>query len=222
MAELQLTFAQCLKLFSEATANSMKYAEICAMMALRHFADHGNLTYCQQFMDAMPKNYIRKTAFLKWLANFAPITMEKDKLLKDTSENAVAFDLDGAEKTRFWEFAPDMEAIAFGPNDVINAIKAVIKKFENPKRSTPENDLASAAVVNLKNYVETKVNKAPGNLPDQGLDPAAGDRIGEQDADADAGLERLAELADLAATNEGMAESLTINDLGGDQAEATA
>lgn len=227
MAQKDLTFAAALALFTTATADSMKYAEICAMMALRHFAEHGNLVYCQRFMDAMPKNYIRKVAFVKWLANFAPVTMEKDKLLKDTSEGAKEFDLDGAAKEKFWEFAPDTEAVAFGPDDVLAAIKALIKKFENPKRSTPKDDLASAAVVSLKNYVETKAPKAPGNVAgeDVVLAKAVTDALAEHDAEQnDAEAEATAQAvvngleADLASTETMIDEgSPVINDLGGVQ-----
>ena len=204
MAQKDLTFAEALKLFSEATANSMKYAKLCAMMALRHFAEHGNLTYCQQFHDAMPVNYVRRVAYLKWLAAHAPVTMEKGKLLKDTSDTANELDLDGAEKKPFWDFAPDTEAVAFGPDDVLAAIKAIIKKFENPKRSTPKDDLASAAVVSLKQYAETKAPKAPGNIDDETVSLDGGD-------------DEIDDEAEDAATNEGMAETLTINDLGGVQ-----
>jgi hypothetical protein len=179
MAQKDLTFAQALKLFSEATANSMKYAQICAMMAIRHFADHGNLVYCQQFMDAMPKNYIRQVAFQKWLVAHAPVTMEKGKFLKDTSENAAELDLEGAEKEHFWDFAPDKEVLSFGPDDVMDALKAIVKKFENPKRFKAKDDLASAAVVSLKNYVATKAPKTTGNLPEQGIEPTVGEQIGD-------------------------------------------
>src|SRR3546814_10635520 len=81
-------FSKKLKLFIGATRNSMKYARECAEAGLRHFAEHGDTVFCQELLDAMPKNYVRRAAYLKWLSAHAPITMLENKLAKDKSDEA--------------------------------------------------------------------------------------------------------------------------------------
>lgn len=163
MAKEKLSFDVALKRFKSATQNSMKYALTCSIMSLEHFAEHGDLSKCQAFLDAMPANYVRKAAYLKWLTAHAPVTIEKGTLKKDTSEKALkAVDLDGARSISFWEFAPDPELVVFQTGDVVQAVLGVIKRFENSERYKPGDETAARAVQTLKNAV---ANVAPkGNV----------------------------------------------------------
>jgi hypothetical protein len=128
-----LTFETALKRFVTATNSSMRYARICAEMALEHFAEHGNITMAQQLLDAMPQNYVRRAAYLKWLDAHAPITMEGGKLRKDTAPNATEFNVELALSKPFWDFAPDPEQVHFGSDDIVVALKGKLRTFRNDR-----------------------------------------------------------------------------------------
>jgi hypothetical protein len=147
-------FEKALKGFVKATASSMKYALACSQLALTHFQEHGDLTPAQRFLEAMPKNYVRRAAFLKWLAAHAPVTMENGKLLKDKSDKAIDFNLDGAFAKPFWEFAPDQEEVIFSKADVLAAFMATVKRFRKDKtKPATEADMA------IVNQIEAEIKR---------------------------------------------------------------
>lgn len=129
-----LAFAKSLKGFIGSTAASMAFARECSHLALEQFKLHGDLSLCQQFLDAMPKNYVRRAAFLKWLKAFAPVTMDdkEKKLVKDKSDGAIDnadIDLEAAFKEDFWNFAPDPEQVLWAETDVVKSLENAVKKF---------------------------------------------------------------------------------------------
>ena len=150
------TFTKNLVAFKKVTERSMELALVLSQAAILHFEEHGQLHYCQEFLDAMPNNYSRKPAFLKWLAAHSPITMVDGKLKKDKAENAQAFNTAGAMKKPFWEFAPDKEQVIFGSDDVVIELHKVLKRFANGKRyaASPEGkhalEMAATAITKLE------------------------------------------------------------------------
>lgn len=147
------TFDVALTRFKTATRSSMKYAQLCSEYAIQQFHDHGNLNQAQAFLDAMPKNYVRRTAFLKWLAAHSPVTMQENKLLKDVSEKAQPFNLEGALSVCFWDFAPDKEQIVWDFNDVVVALKRTVAKYENAERFAPKNEDAKLKLEGVKQQI---------------------------------------------------------------------
>lgn len=123
-------FKIALREFSKSAHNTMKYARICAELAILHFEQHGDLVYAQAFLDNMPKNFVRRAAFLKWLAAFSPVTMSQGKLAKDKGAKAISFNTEKALATPFWDFAPDPENVMWGETDVVKALKSAIRRFD--------------------------------------------------------------------------------------------
>lgn len=158
-----LTFEAALKRFKSATTSSMKYARICAEMALREFASSGNISMCQQFLDAMPKNYTRKSAFIEWLVAHSPAELIDGKLRKDPNDTANAFNLEGATAKPFWDFAPERPVQNFSAKDVIEAIHRTVKKFENSKKYAPATPEAAARLATIKAAVENLDKVQPAN-----------------------------------------------------------
>jgi hypothetical protein len=150
----ELSFADCLKRFVSATKNSMKYAILCSEMGLAHFEKTGDLVYCQSFMDAMPKNFIRKTAYLKWLVAFSPAELKGGKLVKDKSETANPFDLDGARQITFWDMLPEKEIKNFAAADALAAVVKLLDGYDNAQRFKPEDEIATSYVANLRRAVK--------------------------------------------------------------------
>lgn len=139
------TWTKTLKAFKALTAKSMGLARSLSEAAIAHFEAHGDLVYCQELYDVMPKNYVRRVAFVKWLAKYAPVILIENKLLKDKGPEAVPFDLKGANAKPFWEAIPNTEQVTFVFDDVVKALKATAHKFRKD-RYNPSDAKAMAAV----------------------------------------------------------------------------
>jgi len=148
-------FDKSLTDFKNATAKSMAAALICSQIALQHFHDHGDVSLCQRFHDAMPKNYTRRSAFIKWLASFSPIALKGGEFAKDKSDTAVDWNLEAAFAKPFWEFAPEKEILDFTSADIISDLKRVVKKFKNEDRSKPADAEAVALLAQVETTIET-------------------------------------------------------------------
>lgn len=149
-------FAGHLATFTKLTVDGMASARLCAELALTHFAKTGDVIYLQNMLDVIEKegkNYVRKAAFLSWAIAFSPLTSEKGKLRKDKSKDANPFNLLGAEEKPFWEFAPEKEAVAFGYNDVVVKLKAVIKGYKDEKKFHAASEKATELVSTVEKFV---------------------------------------------------------------------
>jgi len=145
--------------FKKATASSMDLARVLSHMAIEHACKHGNLSYAQKFVDAMPINYLRKTAFVEWMKAFYPLAVAGSIktgyiLTKDKSPEAIEPNLEGALKVDFWDFAPEAETINFGQAEVFKAVRATLNKFSKVnKDGKPKyhatSDKASLAIMQL-------------------------------------------------------------------------
>lgn len=148
-------FAGLLQVFTTAIVSAMSTSTELAIMGLEHFAadskgNSGDLSYCQRFLDAMPKNYTRVAAYITWLKAHAPVTVEgnvKDgyRLKKDKSDNAVALNIKAAKEKPYWEFSPAKEGVNFGVEDVMKALMRVVKTHRDSNHK-PTSELAIIAV----------------------------------------------------------------------------
>jgi hypothetical protein len=164
MAE-KLTFKQALLNYTKATTDSMRWAKQCADMAILHFEEHGDLCYAQAFYDAIPNNYGRGVAFLKWMAEFSPMQVtsqgKKRVLSKDTvraeKEGDDAFNTEKALETPYWDFAPDKEQYVYEEADVIKLMDRVVKRLENTEKSAPKDEAATRRVEMARKWVDTQL-----------------------------------------------------------------
>lgn len=147
------TFEKALSLYKRASDNSQKLARQCAQMALRLFLEHGNITQCQQFLDAIPANFQRRAAYVKWLMAFAPVSYEKGQLSVDKSEGSKEANLDGALAVDWWDFAPDKEVIHFAKGDVIVQLERVVKRYTKSDNYKAKDEEAIAIVKKAGDFV---------------------------------------------------------------------
>ena len=147
-------FATNLDKFKKAASQTMKLALALANYSIVTFEKHGDLGAAQRFLDAMPKNFIRRAAYLKWLAAHSPLTMEQGQLKKDKSEDATAFDVEGALQVSFWDFAPDQEDIVFEGPTLVAELNRVIKKYKGDKYA-PKDDAAKDILAKAERLVGT-------------------------------------------------------------------
>lgn len=164
-------FNAALQTFSRSTKSSMNAAKVCAETALQHFHDHGDTVLCQRFVEAMPKNYGRKTAFLLWAKDHSPIlqiteTVEDkkvQKLVKDRTEAAIDWNLEAALEKPFWEYAPEKAQVAWGFDDVVKSITSALSKFEkSPKYKKGATEETTRRLSVLKEGMSELVEKAKG------------------------------------------------------------
>lgn len=150
--------------FKSSTTASKNYAKVCSEAALEHFAEHGDVVYLQEFLDAIPTNYGRKAAFLQWAKDFSPLAMKDGKLVKDKSDKANPFDLPGAMSEPFWHHSPDtaIGAVFFTEDDVVKSLSRALKRLEakKPKTETAKIELykAKALVASLDPHPTEPVN----------------------------------------------------------------
>ena len=144
-------FQETLKRFVSAQKNTIKYANLCAQLALTHYQHSGDSVYCQQFYDAMQSNFMRRVAFVKWLQAHAPIIFDAGKFTKDKAEDAQGWDVDKALAVSFWDFAPDPEEIHYGQGDVVKAISGLANRYLKDNY-TANDEEAEAVVAKLQKF----------------------------------------------------------------------
>lgn len=143
------TWSKNLKAFVAATGTSLKLAVSLSLAALEHFAKHGDTIYLNEFMEAMPENYIRRSAFATWAGAHAPLGMVNGKFVKDKAK-AEVIDWDNedgetkarllkaaAEKT-FWDFVPDKKPVIVTSDDVVTNLFSMINRLRNTKTHDPD------------------------------------------------------------------------------------
>lgn len=152
-------FDKALAKFVSATKDSMTNARLCAEMAIAHFAEHGNTIWLQRFFDAMPQNWTRKQAFLKWAVAHSPLAMVNKKFIKDTSETAMPFNIEDAVKKPFWDFAPEMEPISYSADDLKAALVNLVKRYQG-KRYLPTDQDAMQELARIEGMVTAITGQA--------------------------------------------------------------
>ncbi len=138
-------FDEALETFKRSIKESMDAALVCSVLAITMYAEHDNLNWCQKFLDAMPKNFTRRAAFLTWLAAHSPILYADGKLSKDKAEDAVMFNLPAATSKSFWEYAPAKEDTILDDTDAFKRLMQTVKYF---RRDTVKTSDKIKAVVN--------------------------------------------------------------------------
>lgn len=138
-----------MKGFKATTLQGKKFARQCAEMALIHFEAYGDTVYCQSFVDTaneVGKNYVRVQAFLAWAQEYSPLKQEGGRLVKDKSADAAVFDIAGALKISFWDFAPEQAIKAFDSQEVAKLLLGVVGKLRNTEKWQPKDNSAVDAL----------------------------------------------------------------------------
>jgi len=174
-----VAFDKLLAVFVKSTRESMDAALELANMCILHYAGPtkdgekaGDTSMAEKFVNAMPKNYIRQVAFLDWMRFHSPLKVTGNvedgfKLSKDKSPEAVkrGWRVDAAILTPFWEFKKaDQEVKPFGSNDVVKALRASLKKFEDGEKFEASSKFATLAVADAKGMINKLAVQINDNL----------------------------------------------------------
>lgn len=157
-------FEAVLRLFVNATNTSKKHALTLSIMAIETFAEHGDLSKAQKFLDAMPQNFLRKQAFIAWLVNFAPVKLEKGKFTKDQKRGSMKIDLAAAKVKAFWDFEPEKPIVNYGFDDVRTQVLRLVKRYENSERYKAKEESAIGFVKALETFANTYTPPAASNV----------------------------------------------------------
>ena len=157
-----------LKGFVRAVKTTQNAARECSNFAILHFEKCGDLGPAQRFYDVLRaegnSKFLKRDGFLIWLASHAPISVEKNVLLKDKSKDAQKFDTATAIATPYWMFSrDDDEAAAFFADDVWKEVLRVFKKYDGAKY-TPKDEAGATAVKQVGDLMK---QRAPGLMVDQ-------------------------------------------------------
>ena len=150
MPKAEFNFDAKLKSFITATKRSMELAWELAQYTFVQFEEHDNLTPAQTLFDAMGKhgkNYVRRMAYLKWLADNSPVKIEKGKLSKDKEKDAKPFNRKKAFAIKFWEANPDPEQIPFSALVVDKRVMGVIKSLKDDRHVATDDKAKKALAI---------------------------------------------------------------------------
>lgn len=154
------TFKTKLEELKQALGNSMALARELAETSLRIFEQDGNLNYIADLTNAIPTNFGRQTALIKWFKDHSPSVVNFDKnsntysWKKDKAENANAFDVEKACQTPFWDYAPDTSVKLFASSDVDKRLLGVIKSFKDESKNKPMNAKAVQHLAELEQVIQ--------------------------------------------------------------------
>jgi hypothetical protein len=168
--DFKATFAALIETFIRATIDGKVAAQELANMAISVFADNGDLSYAETFIKAMNehgKDYVRKQAFLAWLAFHSPVQVDDngnvvEPLKKDKSEDAREFAIAEALAVSFWAFKPETPIKMFYAESVVSAMRQSLKKFGGDKweaGSEAARDLVRQANKAITDFEANVVNK---------------------------------------------------------------
>ena len=142
-----VTFDVALADFIESTKRSSNAARMASELALVHYFNTGDLSYCQRMYDSIPKGYVRRQAFVRWLGAFMPVVIENHRLFKDKRPEAVEMTEENVVKAlskSFWEFAPDPEEIELDVKQVKDKVLGTIRSLHGARYTT---DVAAKAML---------------------------------------------------------------------------
>jgi hypothetical protein len=152
-------FDTALKAYSATVTKNMEAARSCAIFAMQHFAEHGDTTLMQRFLDAMPKNYARRQAFVTWCHDFAPVDVTHEgkgvvKLIKDKTRADMAVDLEKALKADFWDYSPEKPIVPFTAEGIVEALNKTVHKFHNAKKYEPDTPEDAAYLAEVEAHLK--------------------------------------------------------------------
>ena len=112
----------------------------CAVSALHHAAEHGDLTFLRRIVDAMPKSS-RRLALIHWATNHAPVKYQKKdgqfKVIKSKNQ-AENWLVNTAMETPFWDFSKERKPLPFDINRYAKSVMSRLEKALAKGEATPE------------------------------------------------------------------------------------
>lgn len=154
------TFKTKLEELKKALGSSMALARELAEAALSIFEQDGNLNYITDLTNALPANFGRQAALIKWFRDHSPSVVTSDKnsntysWKKNKTEGATPFNVEEACKTAFWDYAPDTSVKLFASSDIDKRLLGVIKSFKDESKNKPMNAKAVEHLSELERVIK--------------------------------------------------------------------
>ena len=156
------------------------------------FKADGNLSFAQQFHDAMTSEGM-KNHFMAWLVAHSPAKKVNGKIVKDKlkeeQEGVTCWRIGEAKANPWYSFAnKSFEIKDFGADDINTALLRVLKRFENHERYQAKDAEAKVRLDEAKKVVQLFANTPTMDLLAEGeeLGDIASDTSEENETAADA------------------------------------
>lgn len=144
------TWSKKLGAFRQATQSAMQLCAALAGAALLHFNEHGDVIYLNELLEAIPENYGRRAAYVKWAADHAPLGMRDGKFIKDKAKaeklnwdnpdgEVKAALLKKAQEKEFWDYVPAPKPVIITEGDAVDnifSLVARIRKVDDTRHPT--------------------------------------------------------------------------------------
>lgn len=156
------TWSKKLGAFKLGNASIMALALELSPDALLHFNIHGDVIRLNEFLEAIPENFGRRAAFVKWAADHAPLGMKEGKFVKDKKKaEALGWDKEDGkvkaelfEKSKlksFWDYVPAPKPVILSADDAVQNVYSLIARMrKNDEKHTP-----TAGALDVANRLET-------------------------------------------------------------------
>lgn len=135
--------------WAKSLVQSKTQSQECIVMALEHTFKHSDAVYLNKMLKVIEtegKDYVRKTPFLRWCKDYAPVKMVEGIILFDKEANVAALKakLPEAKATLWWRTEPEQVVNPFNSVLLFKALVSTAKKFQNEEKYKPENEASKA------------------------------------------------------------------------------
>lgn len=159
---------------AESVKTVSEKAHYLGLLGIKKASEHGDFTQLSEILKVNLRG-LRREAFIKWVKDFTPAKYQKskDQFVKDKSDTANEFDLEGANESPFWVHSSEMvepEALNFEKLilNIRRNLERKLKKSEDDERvSDEEMGKIVQAIVKMQETIDTLEEDLGDNPADQ-------------------------------------------------------
>lgn len=146
-------FKAALATYKRDVEASMASAVVASQLAMRHAKTHGDAVFLQRMHDAIPKNYGRRDAFVRWVDKYSPFTIRAGLFVKDEKRTDAAWNLDEAFKIAFYDATPVPQILDITGDTIYKGLDSLVKRAEKAMTEGHASAEVADAVVTVRNMM---------------------------------------------------------------------
>lgn len=160
------TWSGNLGAYRKVSDESMVLATLLSLDALLHFNECGDVIRLNEFLEAIPENYGRRAAFVKWAADHAPLGMKEKKFIKDKAKaeklgwnnpdgEVKAAMFKAAQEKDFWDYVPAPAVAIVTAEDAVDGVYSLIARIRKVSDTKHPTAGALAMAAKLEAFAAT-------------------------------------------------------------------
>ena len=146
-------FKAALATYKRDVEASMTSAVVASNLAMRHAKVHGDAVFIQRMHDAIPANYGRKDAFVRWVVMHSPFKLSNKLFVKDDKRKDSDWNLDEAFKVPFYDTVPVPTIVNMTADTVYQALTGLVRRAEKALQEGHADPSVKASVAVMKNMM---------------------------------------------------------------------